>query len=50
MNTPVTTKIASAVAAVLASCVTLGSVVLLFDSATDRATPLAVASQVESHS
>jgi hypothetical protein len=33
MNTPVSTRVVSAIAAVFASCVTLGSVLLLFDSA-----------------
>lgn len=33
MNTPVSTKVVGAIAAVFASCVTLGSVLLLFDSA-----------------
>ena len=50
MNTPVPTRIASALAAVLASCVTLGSVALLFDSANDRRNPTAAVTQVASYS
>ena len=47
MNTPAITKIASAIAAVFASCVTLGSVALLFDSAADRTIETAATAQVQ---
>jgi len=43
----VTTKIASAIAAVAASCLTLGSIALLFGTATDHPAVSAVVAQLE---